>query len=256
MIAMKKRMLFVMVAALLTLIAQTPLSAKQKVLIYGDKSYPPYSFQEGSQAKGIYVEVLQAAFSKMPDYEVTIKQVPWKKGIAAVKKGKAVGLFPPYFSEKRTSWMLYSEPILQEKTVVFGKAENLAGKTRWPEDFAGAKIGLNRGFAPELLGGNKFEAMIASGKIHKEEADGNKQNLKKLNAGRIDFYLSDQFIDTHAFPAIKKGVVANTNYGYVGFTKKTDTYTFIPDFKRQFDKILQEMKESGEIERIIKKYIK
>jgi polar amino acid transport system substrate-binding protein len=250
----KKSILFVIAAAFILLV-QGVCFAKQQVVIVGDTSYPPYSYLEAGQPKGIYVDILKSAFSRMPDYEIEIKMLPWKNGMNSVKTGKNVGIFPPYYTEERIPWMLFSEPILKEEVVVFGKAENLEGKTQWPEDFFGNKFGVNQGFSPSSMGGDKFASAVKSGQIKLEEVGSNDQNLKKLKAGRIDFYLNDKMIDTSKFSSIKRGIVANLNNGYLGFTKKDENFKFIPDFKKQFDEIIKQMKESKEIDNIVQKYL-
>ena len=251
----KKKSVFVLAAAFLIFVHGICF-AKQNVVVVGDTSYPPYSYLEDGQAKGIYVDILEAAFAKMPDYDVEIKMLPWKNGMNSVKIGKHVAIFPPYFTEERLPWMLFSEPILKEEVVVFGKADKLDGKTNWPEDFYGSKIGLNQGFNPSSMGGEEFANAVKDGKISLEAVGNNEQNLKKIKVGRIDFYLNDKMIDTSSFPLIKRGIVANLNNGYLGFTKSDANFKFIPDFKQQFDKIIKQMKESKEIDNIVNKYLK
>ncbi len=251
-----KKSILLLLAAIFILFTQGIGFAKQKVIVVGDTSYPPYSYLEDGQPKGIYVDILKSAFSRMPDYEVEIKMLPWKNGMNSVKTGKHVAIFPPYFTEERVPWMLFSEPILKEEVVVFGKAEKLAGKTQWPKDFYGNKFGLNQGFNPSSMGGDKFANAVKAGKVKLEAVGNNDQNLKKRKAGRIDFYLNDKMIDTSKFSSIKRGVVANLNDGYLGFTKKDDKFKFIPGFKKQFDEIIKEMKESKEIDNIVQTYLK
>ena len=65
----------------------SPSLSKQEVLVYGDINYPPYSFEDEGQPKGIYVDILRSAFAKMRDYDVTIKMIPWKRGLEYIKKG-------------------------------------------------------------------------------------------------------------------------------------------------------------------------
>ena len=132
-----------LLASIFTLSTLCIAAEKQKVVVYGDNGYPPYSYLENDVPKGVYVDILQTAFSRMSDYEVTIEMKPWKRGVHLVKSGKVMALFPPYYSDERTLWMNFSEPILQEQVVVFGKADNLAGKSKWPEDFYNSKIGMN-----------------------------------------------------------------------------------------------------------------
>lgn len=237
------------------LFLQSIAYANQEVVVFGDAAYPPYSYKENGKSKGIYVDIIKSAFEKIKDYNVTIKMHPWKRGLAFVKKGKSVGLFPPYFSKERSSWILFSEPILKEQVVVFGKAKSLKGKNRWPESFYGSKIGINRGFNPYTMGGKKFGDACKAGKIKLQEANTNKHSLKKLEYGRLDFYINDKLIDISKYPSIKRGIVATTNYGYLGFTKKMDNFKYIPDLKKKFDKAIRKMKKTNEIQKIVDTYM-
>lgn len=238
------------------LLSQSVVFAKEQVIIYGDNNYPPYSYEDNGMPKGIYVDVLNSAFSNMSDYNVTIKMLPWKRGLHYIKTGKGLALFPPYYADKRDPWMLFSEPILKEQVVVFGKSENLKGKTKWPEDFYGSKIGMNMGFNPFSMGGDAFGEACKAKKIKIEEANNNEQNFKKLERNRIDFYINDKMIDISPYPSIKRGIVAKTNYGYLGFTKKNENYNYKTDFIKKFNQNIKKMKKSGEIQKIIDKYMK
>ena len=230
--------------------------AKQQVLIYGDINYPPYSFEENGQPKGIYVSILRAVFSKMPDYEVTMEMIPWKRGLEYVKKGEAIAIFPPYYVEERTSWMILSEPILDEPVVIFGKKENLRSKVNWPEDFYGTRIGLNSGYDPVAMGGIEFAAACKSTKIVLLEAYTTDSNLRRLEAGRIQFYLNAGSTIISAYPSIRRGPVVNTAQGYLGFTKKEESFQFLPTFSEQFNAAVKKMKKSKEIVKIAEDYMK
>lgn len=244
------------VMSLIFLLFSTSASAAQKVTVYGDVSYPPYSYLDATkQPTGIYVEILSEVFAKMPEYEVTIKLVPWKNGLNKVETGRGLAMFAPYYNEERSAWMDLSEPILPEIIVVYGTEEKLQGKSKWPEDFYGSTIGLNSGFSPLSMGGKVLDEAFKSGKLTLD--DGGKSNeisLKKLEAGRLDFYLNDRLIDISSTPTVKRSnIVVSENYGYVGFTRKADDFPYLIDFKSKFDKIIKEMKKSGAIDAIVKK---
>ncbi len=241
---------------LCVLFMNSMLFAKQQVTIYGDDSYPPYSYKENNEAKGIYVDILKLAFSKMENYEIIIKMIPWKRGLKYIKQGEAFALFPPYHDKDRLLWMIFSEPILKEEIIVFGKDVNLKGKTKWPDDFYGYTIGMNRGFTPYGVGGAAFGDAYTAGKIKIEEANTTEQNLKKLVRDRFLFYIYDKLLDIGPYPSIKRGIVINTNDGHLGFTKKNVNYMFMSDFKDTFNQIIKNLKNSNEIHEIIEKYLK
>jgi len=162
------------------------------VLVYCDDNYPPYSYQEGIEVKGIYTEILRTAFSRMEGFNIQIKSVPWKRGLEYLKNGTGFALYPPYLRIKERPYIWpYSIPILDEKVVVFCR-DDLFGKApmlNWPEDYYGLTIGKNAGFE---LGGDKFLKAVKEGRIKVEESRGNRENLLKLGFGRTDCYINDQ----------------------------------------------------------------
>jgi polar amino acid transport system substrate-binding protein len=206
--------------------------------------------------KGIYVEIVQKAFSKMKGFTVIVELGLWGDVMSKVKNGRAVGVFPPYFKEERTKLLYYSEPIVQEQVIVFGTQKKLKDKTKWPEDFYNQNIGLNSGFGYDSMGGKKFLQAYNDGKLDISESRNNKLNLEKVNSNRLDFYINDRLIDISDYPNIKRGPVATSNYGYLCFTKNVERFPFVPKFKQQFDNIIKQMKNNGEIQKIIDKYTK
>ena len=246
----------VFILSVFYLFSYTNLSAREVVLV-GDDAYPPYSYLENEKPMGIYIDVLKKIFEKIDGYEVKFEMLPWKRCIKNIKAGRNVAFFPPYYAEHREAWTEFSEPILQEQTIVFGKAEKLKGKTKWPEDFYTCTIGMNDGFDPEAMAGKKFAIAIKMGLIKIYEAKNNTANLKKLSSERIDFYLNDKIIDISDYPDIKRGIVAKNNWGYLGFTKNNFEFSeYLNDFKIRFNDAVRKIKQTDEIQKIINSYIK
>ena len=231
------------------------LFASEVVELSGDKNYPPYSYEEKGVPKGIYVDILKAAFEQMPEYKLKLKMMAYQRAINMTKEGLTVGFFPPYYGVERTAWTKFSEPILGETTVVFAKEDTLKTKKRYPEDFYGTTLCLNRGFNQLLLGGEKLSKAIKENKIKLIEGDDNQACLSRVVRGMADFYINDQLIDTKKFPIIKKGMKAKENFGHVGFTLQDKNYPYMKDLQNRFNAIIQKMKDNGQIEEILKKYL-
>ena len=229
------------------------LFAVQSVTFVGDANYPPYSYIEEGEAKGIYVDIIRKAFEKIPEYSVTFKMFPWKRTMSLVKKGRAVAFFPPYYAKERTEWTDYSEPILAERIVVFAKNSLLKERKIFPEDFYGLKACMNRGFLLSV-GGEKFKKAVEAKKIERVEGNSNRACLAQVKRGFADFTLNNPFIDTSDFLSIHKGPLASENIGYVGFTLQTKAYPYMKDLQTKFNSAIQKMKVSGEIEAIVKNY--
>ncbi len=229
------------------------LLASQTIELSGDKSYPPYSYSENGKAKGVYVDVIKLAFSKIPEYDVTFKMTAWKRAIAMTKQGKTIGFFPPYYSDERTSWTKFSEPIVNETSAIFAKNKTLKNKQNFPNDFYGLTVCLNRGFTL-LTGGYDFKKAIEDKKIKLIEANNNKDCLTRVKRDMADFYINDQLIDISAFSSIKRGMDINSNFGHIGFTLKDKKYPFMKDLQDKFNSTIKQMKTDGTIDKIVQKY--
>ena len=93
----------------------------QTVTILTDESYPPYSFVDNGQLKGIYIEIVnEAAKLLAPHYKVEIVAHPWKRALHEIKKGTVLAILPPYkHLEKRSYIWPYSVPLMKENIVAF-----------------------------------------------------------------------------------------------------------------------------------------
>lgn len=238
-----------------TLVLSSSLAfAAQSVELQGDKGYPPYSYLDGKTPKGVYIEILTSAFSKMPDYDLKLKMVAWKKAMKNVQTGKTVGFFPPYYNNERTAWTTFSEPIISENSIVFAKASLLDKAKTFPTDFKGTTLCMNKGWAVQNFGGDDFKNMLKNKSIKVKWGNDNSVCLNQVSKGKADFYINDQLIDTSTYPDIMRGMPTKSNFGYVGFTKKDASYTYMKDLQVKFNTVIKQMKENGEIDAILKKY--
>ena len=117
------------------------LSAQTKVVIFGDDSYPPYSFLESDRLTGVYTIILERVFEQMPEYNVELKANDWKRSLAQIQRGFIFALYPPYKRADRP-YMEFEVPILDEELVVYCQKDILE-KPRpvWPDDYYGLTIG-------------------------------------------------------------------------------------------------------------------
>jgi polar amino acid transport system substrate-binding protein len=258
---------YVILTLLLTLFAGE-LHARVSVTVYCDESYPPYSYQEKGKLKGIYTRILTRAFDRMTGYTVTIKAVPWKRGLNLLETGKGFAIYPPYHYPNERPYMDYSVPILEERLTAFTtpritKRQDIAN---WPQDFMGLRIGKNRGFV--ISKDPVFVLAVKAGTIQVEEAKGNQQNILKLATGRIDVYVNDDhsilweiskmrecglYDPAKGHLPIVKGPTISIQHGFLGFTNRDGgRFFYKEDFKRQVNTVIKSMQKSGETHRIVK----
>lgn len=237
------------------------------VEILTDESYPPYTYAEDGEAVGIYPDIVHAIDQKLEDFKISIRPVPWKRGLKLIESGRSFALMPPYFHpESRNFISPYSHPMLNEDVVVFCDSEiiNQSPRTIWPEDFYGLTIGINSGFN---IGGSNFWQASDDGKLFISEAKSNQLNLIKLRSRRIDCYVNDKIsilwetkrlLDEEILITpltFRLATHINTESGYMAYTNVNEAnYPYKDKFVKQFDAALIELQNSGQIERIVQTY--
>lgn len=236
----------------------------ERVVLYGDENYPPYSFVLDGQFKGMYVDILHKAAERLrPDYEVELVPIPWKRGLLYLARGSALGLFPPGFKVERDYIEAYSVPLYQETVVVFCNAQVMKfNPKQFPEDFQGLTMGANRGF---LLSARLMVA-VQNGIVNVEEANGNESNLQKLAHERIDCYVSDRAAALYTAKLLRErdagftmvlheAVALSDEETFIGYSGKANP-PYKADFIKQMDAVLSEMKRSGEIDAIVADFLR
>lgn len=241
------------------------ISAQTEVILYGDDEYPPYSYAENGKMTGIYTKILENIANKMPDYNIVIKKTPWKRGLAEIEKGQIFALYPPYNRPAERPYMEYETAILDEELSLFCRDKiTQENRTQWPEDYYGLSIGNNAGFSP---GGDAFLSAVKAGKISLNEVKGTSKNLQKLISGRIDCYLNDglsiewelkqlEKSGKYSGTGVSKALVISAEQGYLGFAADGSKFAFKDDFKKQYNEVLSQMKNSGEIKKIVDEFLK
>ena len=243
-------------------------AAPINVAIYADDHYPPYSYVENGQLTGVYTLIVQKALERLPDYQVQLVPVPWKRGVLMLEKGEAFALYPPYYRPEERRNVKYSEPILTEQLAVFCNADVTAKRSlkNWPVDYYGLRIGLNAGF---LVGGKPFDDAVKAGQLRVDAAHGSRANLLKLMLGRIDCYINDRLsilwevermkkasLITPSSLALSETAELSAEQGFLGYTTLDPAqYPFRDDFIGKFNAVIRDMKRSGEIKEMVARFL-
>ena len=241
----------------------------QEVTILADESYPPYSFVENSQLKGIYIDIIKAAAKLIEqEYKVNIIAVPWKRGLRELKKGTAFALLPPYkHIEKRNYIWPYSVPIMKEEIVAFCQKnidfiEYLSPETK--KTNLPLIIGINAGY---LILNQKIEQAQKINNLVISENKSTSANIMKLYYKRLDCYLNDKLStlweisnltkDSNiSFDSIKETLTVMTETAHIGYTNNpAHDFQFKGDFILRMDHALSSLILSNEYQTIIDRYI-
>ncbi len=256
-----------LVAALLA--APHGAYADTVVTLLVDDAYPPYSYQAPHGVAGIYVDILRAAEPHLRGYRLKLLPQPWRRALAEVEAGRALAVVAPYYRPQERPWISpYSVPMLEERVVVLCRQAVFASapRLRWPDDYYGLRFANNLGF---LSAGQPFWNAVRLGLIQVEEAPGSRANLLKLAHGRVDCYLNDRIsilselaqmrrdgvYDEAKLERLAEGPTVSVEHGHVGFSNRdSGRYPFKEDFAKQLDAALIELRQSGEIDRIVERY--
>ena len=260
------------IAVVLMLCISPFIAAAQKVVLYADDAYPPYSFSEQGQARGLYAQILRKAFSRMPDYEVRIEPKPWKRALKALERGEVMAIYPPYWHPIRRPFMWpYSVPLFEESVAVYCHKQRWQAQfnARWPEDFQGLRISVTSGYD---IGGKRYRRLIDSGHITEVNARSTELSLLMLAKGRSDCLLNDRLSTRLELKRLQSALsdtavlaelallqdvaTVSKQAAFVGFNKQfAARYPYWQDFFEQLNDRLLEMHGRGEIYQIAKDYV-
>lgn len=246
------------------------LNAKeiQQVTILADDSYPPYSFLENGELKGIYIDTVRESAKLMSSkYEVTIVAVPWTRGLRIIKEGKAFAILPPYQHIKKRHYIWpYSLPLMTENIVAFcHKDINLFEYISQPSEKKSSPLNIGINTAYLILNESLQQAKITN-KIVIRENKSTYANIMKLYARRIDCYLNDKFStlwqlskmskENHVnFDNIEENLLVMSQTAHIGYTNnKNHGFLFKNDFILSMDKALSVFISSEKYQKILSRY--
>lgn len=227
-------------------------AAESKVIVAAADPWPP--FIDPTHPKGgIALEIVRAAFATQ-GYEVKMEDVPWARAEEGVKTGTYDILPDTWFTEKRTAYLLYSEPYAANE-VKFIKAKADPFEFNGLESLTGKVVGTVRGYG-------YGDAFLNATNFKREDVPTLITNIKKLTHPdrRIDLSLEDEIV--------AKALIAKEDPGLldkIAFTKnslsKNDLYVTCglqnPRHKEiisAFNKGLAAIKASGEFDKIFQSY--
>lgn len=234
-----------------------------------DNAYIPFSFKDGKQAKGMYIDVLKAVFRKMPDFEVSLTPIPWSRGKVMMKKGQGFGLAPAFFHGHDWPYLYpYSLPFYTETIEAIcheGTLKKTARKN-WPDDYIGLKIGNVNGF--DGWGGEKFRALVKEKKIAYFEVGGSEALIKMVESKRADCIMMEDKAFDFVLRKLKNSNKKGKSFGsnlvksaiigqdpvYIGYSKKKLDLQDSLKFRQAFDSALYLMLKNGEVEKIMDAY--
>jgi len=233
--------------ALLMLLASN-VQAADKIRYCDYPVYPPISWSDGKQVRGLAPSVVRQLFGQL-GYEVEIVVLGnWKRCLLDVAEGR-VDVVLAYSTAQREQSMLFSRvPVLREEVALFINRQHPV-KFEQLQDLAHYRGGLLFGESYGLA----FDRMVAQHN-NIEWVASSRQNFGKLIRGRIDFITQERrtgelYVETlpgaQDIVALPKAL--SVDYLRVAVSRRSPLSAHMP----QIDAQLQRMVDAGDIQRLL-----
>ncbi len=220
--------------------------ADGKVLVMATNAeFPPYEYHDGGDIVGIDVEVAEAIAEKL-GMTLEVEDIAFDSIIPELESGKAdIGVAGMTVNEDRLKNVDFTDPYTTASQVIIVKEDSdIAG----PDDLKGKYIGVQLGTTGDIYASD-YEADGST----IERYNTGFEAVQAMQQGKIDAVVIDQE-PAKVFVSQNEGIKildeALTVEEYAIAIKKGNT-----ELLDQVNGALGELKESGELQAIIDKYI-
>ena len=243
------------------------------VVLATDDNHFPYAFLDHGKPAGIYVRIVETITARMPDYQVRITALPWKRALKLTETGEASGIFPPhYFPAERPYLDRYSDTILVETPVLHCNDDRLAAqgidrrKSAWPQGYAGITVATAMG---THMGGDRLSRQFADNGIKVIQSGGIMENIRELGHGRVDCLLNDRltvraasaWLQKHD-PSLPQASLAEVmafplEESHLALSSPAAAREpFHETFLAEFNGLLRKLRAAGKLDEIVEAYMR
>jgi len=233
-----------MMSCVVMLMACGKKEEKTTLTMATNAEFPPYEFYDGDEIVGIDAEIA-AAVAKSMGLELKIEDMAFDSIIAAVSSGKAdIGLAAMTVTKSREKNVDFSDTYAKATQVIIVKNGSTVAS---PDDLEGKKIGVQLGTTGDVYAADIKDADV-------ERFNKGFEAVQSLTQDKIDAVI----IDTE--PA-KEFVASAEGLSILdeAFTEEEYAIAVKKGNKELLDDIndaLQSLQKSGELDKIVAKYIK
>ena len=242
---MKKIRIFTLVLILIVALTLGACGQKDTTLTMATNAeFPPYEYHEGDEIVGIDAEIAQAIADKL-GMELVIEDMAFDSIISAVQSGKAdIGLAGMTVDEDRLKNVNFSDTYATGKQVIIvPEGSDITS----PDDLAGKIIGVQGSTTGDIYITDDY------GDDAVERYNKGMDAVLALQQGKIDAVVIDNE-PAKVFVEQAEGlVILETEYvteEYAAAIAKDND-----DLLEKINQALAELKESGQLQAIIDKYI-
>jgi polar amino acid transport system substrate-binding protein len=230
------------------LLLTASVSARADDIRLAAAEYPPYTSADLPDG-GLLGELTRRAFA-VSGHHVQIDFFPWARAVLVMRRGQYDGLMTIWPDKAMAEKLIPSRPLVYSELGFFVRSNTLVPFTALSQ-LKGQPVGTVRGY--------HYPRNIMSSGIVAEDAADDLGNLRKLAAQRFDSVLLEKQVGLYLLgrePDLQKKLVWQDPVLeriplFIGFAApKTDQ----PDWPALYEQGLKQLVESGEYQRILKKY--
>lgn len=224
--------------------------SKKPIVIGLDDSYPPMGFRDDdNNIVGFDVDLAKEAAKRL-NRPVEFKAIDWSSKEAELKSGRIDVLWNGLdITEKRKENMLFSDPYMKNKQVVFVRANSDITNLNQLKDKV---VGTQSGSTAEdyLINNPEYAKQFKDVRKYGDYIDA----FMDLENGRISAVITDELIGTYYMskhPGLFKEtdiVVGNPSEFGIGFAKDNEK------LRNQVNDVMSQMKADGTIKKISEKW--
>jgi polar amino acid transport system substrate-binding protein len=222
-----------------------------RVIISADPSYPPLQWFDGEKLQGASVDIAKRMLDELGlSYEVRYVG-PFARLMHIAERGEIDLVATLKRTPEREKFLLFPEtPALSNPVAVFALRShsfNFGGR----QDLVGLRGGVTRG----NKFGDGFDEFLKQN-LSVEEADSPENNFKKLEAGRIDYFVTGYYTgmafllkrgDEDKFSVLRPFVADAMNF--IAFTRNGNCSEKLV----AADAVLARLKKNGVLDDLVKK---
>lgn len=241
------------VICMIIIVLFMPLGVSAGKLVFLCEDYPPYSYRQNGNMKGIDADIVREICKRL-GAEAKFKAMPFARILETMRKGRADASLGVYRNEERAKYMYFSsEPLYSGKTVILTRKESritLAGL----HELKGKKVGIIRGgtYGPEFDSDSKIIKIVC---VETSEL------VTILSKKRVDFVVDVEigfrFVSRKMGLSADKFKVAHIlskDPVFVGFSKKAAGRKG-DSLAQKFGKTARQLAKEGVIQQIMDKYL-
>lgn len=214
-----------------------------KLVMVTNAEFPPYEYRESDQIMGIDADIARAIAEKL-GMELEIQDMAFDSLIPAVQSGKAdFAAAGMTVSEDRKKNVDFTDTYAEAAQVIIVKEDSEVAS---PDDLKGKKIGVQTGTTGDLYSEDVEDAEV-------QRFNKGMDAVMALTQGKIDAVIIDRepakvFVKENA--GLKILDEAFTEEEYAIAVKKDNA-----ELLDKMNGAIRELKESGELQKIVDKYI-